>query len=251
MKIIIFSDIHANIDALESFLGIADEIEHERMFNLGDTVGYGAAPNECVELVKSRNIQSVTGNHDDVAIGRYEPTRFNPDGRRAILWCRSVLKEQNFDFLRSLNDFIWMDSALGKALFVHGSPVDKDEYVMSRWNAERAFHEMMERDIAISFIAHTHRAGVWIQEADGAPVFRADSECPGGVELDPSLKTIINVGSVGQPRDKNPKGCFVEWDDGAHVVRFHRFDYPVAQAQQKIRDAGLPRILADRLESGF
>ncbi len=251
MKIIVFSDIHANIDAFEAFLKIADETEHERIFNLGDTIGYGAAPNECVELVRSRNIPSVTGNHDDVVLGRYEPVRFNPDGRRAILWCRSVLEERNYDFLRGLNDFIWMDSVLGKALLVHGSPVDKDEYVMSKWNADRAFNEMMERDITVSFVAHTHRAGLWLQTVDGTPVFRSESECEAEVALDPSLKVIINVGSVGQPRDGNPKGCFVEWDDTTHILKFRRFEYPVEKAQQRIRDAGLPRILADRLEGAF
>jgi predicted phosphodiesterase len=251
MKIIIFSDAHGNSDALEACLSLTDRTEHERIFNLGDTVGYGAGPNECIELVRSRNIPSVTGNHDDVVLGRYEPARFNPDARRAIMWCRSVLKEENFDFLRNLSDFIWIDSALGKALLVHGSPVDKDEYVTSKWNAERAFSAMMDRDITISFIAHTHRAGLWIQGVDGTPVFKSECECAQDTILDPSLKVLVNVGSVGQPRDGNSKGCFVVWDDVKHTISFHRFDYPVQAAQQRIRDAGLPRFLADRLEGGY
>jgi diadenosine tetraphosphatase ApaH/serine/threonine PP2A family protein phosphatase len=251
MKIIIFSDVHGNIDAFEAFVSLADNTEHERIFNLGDTVGYGAGPNECVELVRARNIPSVTGNHDDVVLGRYEPTRFNPDARRAIQWSRSVLKEQNFDYLRNLIDFIWIDSSLGKALLVHGSPVDKDEYVMSKWNGDRAFSAMKDRDIAISFVAHTHKAGLWIQDADGAPVFKSECSCAPDTVLDVSHKVIVNVGSVGQPRDGNPQGCFVVWDDVKHSITFHRFDYPVQAAQQRIRDAGLPRFLADRLEGGY
>lgn len=251
MDIIIFSDIHANIDAFESFLKIADGMQHERIYNLGDTVGYGAAPNECVEAVNERNIASVTGNHDDVVLGRYEPARFNPDARRAVMWTRGVLKEQNNVFLRNLSDFIWIDSALGKALLVHGSPVNKDEYVTSKTNAEKAFSEMMERDITISFVAHTHRAGVWIQEMDGTPVFRTQSDCEDGVTLDPALKVVVNVGSIGQPRDGNPKGCFVVWDDMKHTLSFKRFEYPVQVAQQRIREAGLPHFFADRLEGGY
>lgn len=251
MKIIVFSDVHGNIDSFETFLGIADSLEHERMYNLGDTIGYGAGPNECVETVRTRNIPSVTGNHDDVVLGRYEPSRFNPDARRAILWCRNELREENMDYLRNLGDFIWIDSALGKSLLVHGSPVDKDEYVISKWNAERAFAAMIERDIAISFVGHTHKACLWIQELDGTPIFKPQCEIDGEISLDPTLKVIANVGSIGQPRDGTSQGCFVVWDDVRHTIRFHRFDYPVEQAQRRIRDAGLPGFLADRLESGY
>jgi len=250
MKIIIFSDVHGNIDALETFLGIATGLEHERMYNLGDTVGYGAAPNECVEAVRSRNIKSVAGNHDDVVLGRYEPVRFNPDARRAVLWSRNELREENIDYLRNLGDYVWMDSALGKSLLVHGSPVDKDEYVISKWNAEQAFAAMIERDIAVAFVGHTHRPCLWIQELDGTAVFRPQNKIEGEITLDPTLKVIVNVGSVGQPRDGNAQGCFVLWDDEIHSIRFVRFDYPVKAAQKRIRDAGLPRFLADRLEAG-
>ncbi|HOX28692.1 MAG TPA: metallophosphoesterase family protein [bacterium] len=251
MKVIIFSDIHANIDAFKAFLALAETIDHERMYNLGDTVGYGAGPNECIDLVRYLNISSVAGNHDDVVLGRYEPAKFNPDGRRAIQWCRGELRDENADWLRTLGDFFWIDSVQGKALLVHGSPVDKDEYIMSKWNAERAFTAMMERDIAISFVGHTHKACLWLQEIDGSPSFKPQSECEGSISLDPSLKVIVNVGSIGQPRDRDPRGGFVIWDDEQHTIRFIRFDYPIEAAQKRITDAGLPRFLADRLAGGY
>ncbi|HOO55816.1 MAG TPA: metallophosphoesterase family protein [bacterium] len=251
MKIIIFSDIHANIDAFKAFLEIADGMEYERMYNLGDTVGYGAAPDECVQEIISRNIPSVTGNHDDVVLGRYEPSRFNPDARRAIMWCRTTMDQGNLDFLRAMNDFIWIDSNLGKALLVHGSPVDKDEYLMTKNNAERAFTAMMEQDISISFVGHTHKPCCWIQDVDGTPIFRQDSDCEENFQLNPALKVIVNVGSIGQSRDGNYQGCFVIWDDVRHTITFKRFDYPLETAKKRIIETGLPSILADRLQGGY
>ena len=251
MKIIVFSDIHGNIDALESFLELSDGMEYERVYNLGDTVGYGAGPNECVDMVRKRNISSVTGNHDDVIVGRRDPGRFNPDARRAILWTRNELREENKDWLRGLNDFIWMDSSLGKALLVHGSPVNKDEYVTSASNAEKAFVSMDEQDILICFVGHTHKACLWTQGMDGSPVFKPQAECDGDVKLEPTMKVIVNVGSIGQPRDGTPDGCFVVWDDVRHTVRFHRFTYPVERAQTRMKDAGLPGFIIERLGGGF
>jgi diadenosine tetraphosphatase ApaH/serine/threonine PP2A family protein phosphatase len=167
------------------------------------------------------------------------------------MWCRKVVRDENIDFLRGLKDFIWIDSALGKALLVHGSPVDKDEYVMSRWHAERAFGNMMRRDIAIAFVAHTHVPCCWLQRPDGTADFVQPPINNEPVRLNPSLKAIVNVGSVGQPRDSDPRGGFVIWDDEDHTVIFRRFSYPIAKAQKKIIEAGLPHFLADRLSEGF
>lgn len=251
MKFVFFSDVHANLEALESFLEQTDRLQYDRIFNLGDIIGYGADPNECVEMIQQRSIPSVVGNHDDVVLDRYEPESFNPDARRAALWCRKTMREENMDFLRALKDFIWVDSALGKVLIVHGSPVDKDEYVMSRWHAERAFVDMMKRDIALAFVAHTHQPCCWLQKADGTADHRPQPADDEPIQLNPSLKAIVNVGSVGQPRDGDPRGCYVLWDDERHTIRFRRFTYPISKAQKKIRDAGLPAFLADRLAGGY
>lgn len=251
MKFILFSDVHGNLEALESFLEQIDKVQHDRIYNLGDIIGYGANPNECVELIQQKDIPSVVGNHDDVALDKYEPENFNPDARRAVLWCRNTMRDENMDFLRGLKDFIWVDSALGKILIVHGSPVDKDEYVISRWHAERAFVNMIQRDIALAFVAHTHQPCCWIQRADGTAEHRTQPRSDEVIQLNPSMKAIVNVGSVGQPRDGDPRGCFVVWDDMDHTIRFCRFSYQISKAQKKIRDAGLPAFLADRLAGGY
>ena len=242
--------MHGNLEALEAFLDHIDDMEYDLIYNLGDTIGYGANPNECIEIVQERGIPSVLGNHDDVVLDKYDPEMFNPDARDAVHWCRKNVREENIDILRGLTDFIWIDSALGKALVVHGSPTDKDEYVMSRWHAERAFVNMMSRDIAVAFVAHTHVPCCWVQGPDGAAEFiTPDEKEP--VRLNPTLKAIVNVGSVGQPRDGDPRGGFVLWDDQKHTVRYFRFNYPISKAQRKIKEAGLPAFLADRLAEGF
>jgi len=251
MKIIIFSDVHGNLEAFESFFGVLDGFEYERMYNLGDIIGYGADPNACVALLRDREIPSVTGNHEDAVLGRADPSGFNPDARRAVTWCREQLTQENLDYLRTIGDFMWVDSALGKTLLVHGSPVDKDEYLLNRRHAERAFESMTYKDISISFIGHTHRPCFWIQQPDGSAEFFPYDQEKTPVKLNPSLKVIVNAGSIGQPRDNNPMGCFVIWDDVKHTIEFRRFEYPIEKAQQKIYDAGLPRILADRLGEGY
>jgi diadenosine tetraphosphatase ApaH/serine/threonine PP2A family protein phosphatase len=140
---------------------------------------------------------------------------------------------------------------LGKILIVHGSPVDKDEYVVSKWHAERAFVDMVTRDIALAFVAHTHQPCCWLQRADGTAEHRTPPENNEEIRLNPSLKAIVNVGSIGQPRDGDPRGCYVTWDDERHTIRFYRFSYQISKAQKKIRDMGLPPFLADRLAGGY
>lgn len=251
MIFVIFSDAHANLEALETFFEHTDRMQYDHIYNLGDLIGYGANPNECVEAVQRRGIPSVAGNHDDVALDKYDPDSFNPDARNAVEWCRKTIREENMDYLRGLKDFIWLDSSLGKVLIVHGSPVDKDEYVVSKWHAERTFDNMMKRDIALSFVAHTHKPCLWRQTPDGEAAHFTPPEDGAAVALNPACKAVVNVGSVGQPRDGDPRGCYVVWDDDAHTVQFKRFAYPISKAQKKIRDAGLPAFHADRLAGGY
>lgn len=251
MRHVIFSDVHANLEAFEAFLKAADVIRADAMHSLGDIVGYGGSPSECMDLLMRRHIPSVSGNHDDVVAGKYEPDQFNPDARNAILWCRGRISGDQKSFLLGLDDSRWISTAKGTAMLVHGSPRGKNEYVMSRWHAERAFAAMMDMDIATAFVGHTHQACCWIQQQDGRAVFRPQRDSDRELVLEPALKAIINVGSVGQPRDGNPKGCFVVWDDARHLVEFHRFKYNIEKARQRILDAGLPVFLAERLTGGF
>ncbi len=250
MKIIVFADIHANLEALETFLKKADRSGSERLYCLGDIIGYGPDPNACVEIIRSRGIQCVTGNHEDVTLGRCDLDRFNPDARRAIAWTIDSLSEQNVIFLKSISDYLWIDSAMGKVLLVHGSPVSKDEYIISARQAEASFLSMTQRDISLCFVAHTHQPCAWIQKPDGEASFIPVAGSR-EIQLKRTVKAIINVGSIGQPRDGNPQGCYVVWDDVKHTVKFSRFTYPFKKTQKKIIAASLPSIIANRLAYGF
>lgn len=251
MKIIVFSDVHANLEAFEAFLEKADEVNYDRIFNLGDTVGYGADPNRCIELMREREIPSVTGNHDDVVLGRYEPTNFNPDARRAVLWARSRITEENKNYLRGLGDFLWVDSANGKALLVHGSPIDKDDYIMTESQANEVFDSMQMRTVSYAFIGHTHKACYWLKNLDGAVRHVECGQGDKSVRLRQGEAMICNVGSVGQPRDGNENGCFVVWDDVENRIDFVRFEYDYRTTQKKIIEAGLPPQHAERLGGGL
>lgn len=250
MKIIIFSDIHGNLEAFEAFILKAASIDHERMYNLGDTIGYGADPNRCVELVKEHDIPSVTGNHEDVALGRSDGSMYNPDAKRAVMWCKNELSQKNLDLLRNFGDFIWLDCLSGKTLLVHGSPADKDGYIMNEKIACSAFEAMERQGIQTSFVGHTHRPCVWTRNPDGSAKCFIPTEPDQEITLSADSLAIVNVGSVGQPRDGNPDGCFIVWNDLEHSVKFVRFGYDVAMAQKKIRESGLPGTIADRLATG-
>lgn len=251
MKTILFSDIHGNLEALVRFQTALSEIEYDRMFCLGDIVGYGANPNECVEYVKSDNIPSVSGNHDDVVSGRVEPDDFNPDARRAILWCREKTTKQNRKFLRSLEDRIVLEATDAKIMLVHGSPFDKDEYILSSHSAVRSFEVMQREAVDYAFVAHTHQPCVWVWQPGSDAGLLSPSDEHSVFRVEPGLSAIVNVGSVGQPRDSDPRGGFVVWDDEEKSFEFVRFAYDIRAAQQKIMEADLPLFLADRLAAGY
>lgn len=250
MKIIIFSDIHGNLEAFEAFLSKTKSFDYERMYNLGDTIGYGADPNLCIETVKAHNIPSVTGNHEDVALGRSDASMYNPDAKRAVNWCRAELKPENLDYIKNFGDFIWVDSMSGKTLLVHGSPLDKDGYITNEKHADAAFASMKQRGIFTAFVGHTHRACLWSLNQEEKVECRMIPLGSDKISLVPGSYNILNVGSIGQPRDGNYEGCFVIWNDAEHTVQYIRFAYDVEKAQKKIRIAGLPATIADRLATG-
>ena len=250
MRIVIFSDIHGNFEAMEKFLILLDEEEKDAVYCLGDIVGYGADPNECVEAVRSRGIPAISGNHEDVVCGRTEPTDFNPDACNAILWCRAHISRRNCEYLGGLDDKMIIDTSVGKSFLVHGSPFDKDEYILSAWGALRSFEIVRAQNIFYTFIAHTHQPCLWVWKEGERVAYIPYSSGQKTFQIAPGLRLIVNVGSIGQPRDGNPDGCFVIWDTDKRIVEFIRFEYDVDKAQQKIIDAGLPRRLADRLACG-
>jgi diadenosine tetraphosphatase ApaH/serine/threonine PP2A family protein phosphatase len=234
------SDIHANQEALEAVLAELDARRPGRILCLGDVVGYGASPNECLEAIRSRCDVVLLGNHDAAASGGPEAARFNIYARAAAEWTAKALTRENREYLRKLP----LTSSEKGCFCVHASPATpRDwEYLLDRFDAEPQFTYFTE---PVCFIGHTHQPAIFMADPGGTR-----SLPPATLRLDPVRRYIVNVGSVGQPRDKDPRACFVLWNDGAGELEYVRVPYDVAGAQAKIRAARLPDVLAARLATG-
>jgi diadenosine tetraphosphatase ApaH/serine/threonine PP2A family protein phosphatase len=250
VRILIFSDIHANLEALDACLDAAPE--HDRVFNLGDIVGYGANPNEVTERARGLGEVFVRGNHDKAATGLTSLEDFNPVAGLAALWTRQQLTPGNLEFLRALPQ--GPVAPLKNLQCVHGSPQDEDEYVLMRRDA---YSILAHAAAPLIFFGHTHLQGAyWIDDAhesEGivAPQYPSrDRPQHFQFSLTPTAKYLVNPGSIGQPRDGDPRAAFALYDAQARTVTFHRVPYNIAKAQQKIRAAGLPGHLAARLAEG-
>lgn len=250
MRILILSDIHANLEALEACLSAAPS--HDRVFNLGDIVGYGANPNEVTERSRELGTVFVRGNHDKACSGVTSLDDFNPIAGLAVLWTRQKLKADNLSFLHDLPS--GPISPVEGLQCVHGSPRDEDEYVLMRRDA----YSILGRASApVTFFGHTHvQGGFWIDdETDEEGGLELNYTSRTGlqqvtVELRETGKYMINPGSIGQPRDGDPRAAFLVYDTEQRAVAFFRVPYDIAAAQEKIFAAGLPERLAIRLEQG-
>jgi predicted phosphodiesterase len=239
MKCAIISDIHSNLEALKSVFQEIDRLGVDRTVCLGDIVGYGANPNECVEIIRERKIESIMGNHDVVACGKKEPFDFNSIAKEAALWTRAVLTAENREFLSNLPETRGIDGFL----IVHGAISDPDLYVFSAYDAFSEFKLMKKWNIC--FFGHTHMRTYYV-------FLGGDVRCLSNYEfkIEPEAKYLINPGSVGQPRDRDPRSSFLIYDSEEAVVRFIRRKYDVESAKKKIIESGLDRRLADRLSLG-
>ncbi len=242
MRYGIISDIHSNLEALDAVL---KALEDERVGSCicgGDIVGYGADPNECCRLTASRAANAVAGNHDLACVGLFPPEYFNPIARDAILWTRDVLDPLCQESLKT-TDLIFRNQDL---TFVHGSlarPQDFDYLIMAA-HARETF-DLMETQVC--FVGHTHIPGFFAEDSSGKIVY---SQSP-SLKLEPGCRYIVNVGSVGQPRDSNPLAAFCIFDTSRMEISIRRIKYDIAAARRKIIKAGLPEFLGDRLLSGI
>lgn len=240
-RVAVFSDIHANLPALESVLEDIDASNVDFIVCCGDVVGYGAHPNECVELLRRRNIPTIAGNHDYAALSLIDITYFNEIAKRSIQWTRQVLTPDNVEFLRNLP----LSIEAADMLFVHASPRSPEawNYVITLGDARQSFRAFGQR---ICFIGHSHTPFV-VENCDG------NLSCPTAplVELKPSCRYLVNVGSVGQPRDRNPEACYAIYDREVGSVEIRRTSYDRDRAQKAILEAGLPPELAERLNFGM
>ena len=240
MRYAIVSDVHGNLESLERALStISDE---DALLSLGDVVGYGPNPNECVAALRRRGLHAVLGNHDLAAVENFGVESFNYAARAAIGWTQEMLDEASRAWLNSLP----YELRLPEFLLVHGAPVNYFEYILDKAAAARAFDRT---DARIVFVGHTHIAEYWVRDAD-ANIGHKHMQRGGELILEEEKRYIIDVGSVGQPRDLNPLACFVWYDPGAGRVEWVRYEYPIAEVQRKMRAAGLPAFLVDRLDVG-
>jgi diadenosine tetraphosphatase ApaH/serine/threonine PP2A family protein phosphatase len=240
MRYAVLSDIHGNLESLEAALALT--APDDCVISLGDTVGYGANPNECVALLRERATHAVMGNHDLAAVENYGVELFNDAARNAIKWTQTVLAPESHAWLNALP----YELRLPGFLLVHGAPVNYFQYILDKETAAAAFERT---DAPVVFIGHTHIAEYWVLEPDGS-VGHRHMQHGGELTLESDKRYIIDVGSVGQPRDLNPQACFVLFDDEHRRAQWVRYDYPIDIVQAKIQAARLPRYLADRLAAG-
>ncbi len=244
MKIAFISDIHANLDALEVVLADLAEQGADRIICLGDIVGYGPQPNDCVKRVREKASVTVVGNHDHAAVGLMDTLAFNEYARAAADWTAEALEAENVEYLRSL-PLQLVDDGIR---LVHASPLEPERwtYVLSFPEAERQFTAFEE---PLCFLGHSHLPVV-IERSPGAELQALQYPAEDWLSLDPECRYIVNVGSVGQPRDRDPRSAYVLYEKETHSVMLRRLAYPVESVQQKILAAGLPNFLATRLSSG-
>jgi len=237
----ILSDIHGNLEAIRA---VAQDLRRERVERiafLGDAVGYGADPNECLSLLKSLASLIVAGNHDYGAVGLTDVSYFNPLAKAAIIWTGKKLTEEGRAFLRGLP--LW--SEVEGITFVHATPNEPGEwdYIFTPPEARESFRAMSGE---VAFIGHSHYPLIFAEKEDGiVSVFEKEE-----LILQEGMRYIINVGSVGQPRDRNPGAAYGLYDEGSRKYLLKRVPYDVPTAQKKILKAGLPPFLAQRLALG-
>ena len=250
MRILLISDIHANLEALEACLAAAPSFD--RVVNLGDIVGYGASPNEVTTRARELGKVFVRGNHDRAATGLMDLDDFNPMAAAAALWTREELSLDNLEWLRALPHGPVSVPEFPQVQLVHGSPHDEDEYVVSLGDA---LAPLIALNTPLTFFGHTHLQGGFFANGSSADGFRPEYRTVGqqetvAMQLKPSTRYLINPGSVGQPRDGDWRAAFALFDTDAQVIHFHRTPYNLKSAQDRIFAANLPARLATRLASG-
>ncbi len=243
MRILIISDIHANLTAFETVLNDAKN-QWEYVWCLGDVVGYGPDPNECVELLRSMPHLCLAGNHDWAALGRLDSDTFNPDARRAVQWTTDTLTPANTAYLEALpTTFV-----IGSYTLAHGSPREPVwEYILEPMTARHNFDYF---ETPYCLVGHTHMPVIYELSREGEnasalqPLYRQQRALNGH-------RQIINPGSVGQPRDANPEAAYALLDVETNMWEHRRIPYDIGAVQKRMRSHNLPERLIQRLEHGL
>jgi len=244
MRVAVFSDIHSNLEALHGFLDHSSTQSIDRGMCLGDVVGYGANPNQCIARLRIlTNSLFVLGNHDAAVLG--VPVNMQPEARRAITWTRERLTDESFYFLRQMSDTIRWDDTF----FCHSNPYKPRnwDYISEKPSISRSFGRSRAK---LLFIGHTH-VPVAITRKNFFCVYIRSPEHQSVVPIATANRQIFNCGSIGQPRDGDPRGAYLVYDTDKCLVEFYRFEYDYGRAKEKIVAAGLPESLGRRLLSGL
>ncbi len=248
MRALILSDIHGNLEALQAVLSAAGSCD--AVWNLGDVVGYGASPNEVVAVIRSVATLSVRGNHDKVCAGIASAAHFTSGARDAALWTKDQLTPESSAWLRALpgGPVLTLNAT---AALAHGSPLHEDIYILNIRDAWAPLQQMVAR---CTFFGHTHvqggfgwSDGRWFETK---PQQRGKGRSQWALHLEDGKRYLLNPGSIGQPRDADPRAAYAILDSDAQTVTFHREPYDIDLAQGRILMAGLPERLAKRLRDG-
>jgi predicted phosphodiesterase len=243
MKLALISDIHANDDALEAVLADIEAQAVDEIFCLGDIVGYGANPNECVDLVKKSSTLTLQGNHDAASVGLLSTQHFNIHAKIAIEWTMGNLTDASHSFIKSLP----LKETRLSHTFVHATPYEPNMWYYITSLEEAAFNFRFF-DTDFCFVGHTHIPIIIVLE-DEKEVYVHQNETLDYGQLS-NVRFLINVGSVGQPRDRNPDSCYGILDSEAKTFTYRRVRYDVKNAQAKMRKIKMPDFLIARLQEG-
>lgn len=243
MKYIIISDIHSNYESLSSFNDFIQPMlsPGDVFLCLGDIVGYGPQPSECISFVRDKCAAVISGDHERMLLDKKQRESANDRAQRAIEWTDEVLEPEEKEYLASLPEKIEMENDF---FLAHGSPADPDAYILRHSQAEEAIAALRDTGSHICFFGHTHLPGIF--DEDGNYFYQENVS----ISLLPDRYYLINPGSTGQPRDRDPRGSFCTIDDELRLI-FYRYDYDQGKVFEDIKSKGLPPDLGERLLYGI
>jgi predicted phosphodiesterase len=243
MKLFLISDIHSNIDALTSFMDFTEDFRgpEDVIACLGDIIGYGPNPSECITFIRENCLYVIAGNHERMLLYPDQREFANEVAQRAIEWTDSVLSREEKEYLANLPGMI---DAEGRYIFAHGSPGDPDLYILRQSQAREAVSILRDMKRFICFFGHTHIPGIFDEE--GIYYYQENAT----LMLQPEGYYLINPGSIGQPRDRDKRASFCVFDEDM-TVTFYRFDYDIIKVFESIKREGLPEELGERLLYGI
>lgn len=241
MRLALLSDIHSNLEGLTAVLAEIERLDVDEIYSLGDVVGYGCNPAECLNLVDKNCRVKLMGNHEHAVLGLVSTEGYTHGARVAATWTQERMTDREITIM---SDFEMRFKKKG-VLYLHASPVEPEEwhYILTPTEADEAFGNFNE---PICFHGHTHIPVIFTEMDTGLPRRKAGHD----FDPDPENRYLVNVGSVGQPRDNDPRACFVVFDTNEQHVEYHRVEYDISRVQAKMTEAELPRMLVNRLAAG-